>query len=113
MGYSETTPSEIRCFLTVRRVETPLESNASRGPPEILSRYDPTPLTVLQSFGSFASRFRHAPRWEQGVHNAAKLFREIRQRDYSGGSSQVRERTVPMNGWRRRSSALSPLSRTT
>jgi transposase len=30
-------------------------------------------------------------RWEQGVHNATKLFREIQQRGYGGGGSQVRE----------------------
>ena len=39
-------------------------------------------------------------RWEQGVHNAAKLFREIRQRGYSGGSSQVREL---VSAWRQES----------
>lgn len=29
-------------------------------------------------------------RWEQGVHNGAKLLREIRQRGYNGGGSQLR-----------------------
>ena len=29
-------------------------------------------------------------RWEQGVHNATKLFREVKQRGYQGGSSQLR-----------------------
>lgn len=28
-------------------------------------------------------------RWEQGVHNGYKLFREIRQRGYAGGTTQV------------------------
>jgi transposase len=36
-------------------------------------------------------------RWEQGVQNASKLFREIQQRGYPGGRSQLREVVSP---WR-------------
>jgi len=36
-------------------------------------------------------------RWEQGVHNAHKLFREIQKRGYPGGYTQVRRLVA---GWR-------------
>ena len=36
-------------------------------------------------------------RWEAGVHNASRLFREIQKRGYSGGSSQLRAFLSP---WR-------------
>jgi transposase len=36
-------------------------------------------------------------RWEQGVHNAAKLLGELRQRGYQGGYSRLREIVGP---WR-------------
>jgi transposase len=36
-------------------------------------------------------------RWEKGVHNAAKLFYEIRRQGYSGGASQLRALVA---GWR-------------
>ncbi len=36
-------------------------------------------------------------RWEQGVHNGAKLFSEIQKRGYTGGYTQLREFVKP---WR-------------
>jgi transposase len=36
-------------------------------------------------------------RWEQGVHNASRLFREIQKRGYGGGYTQVKR---VVRGWR-------------
>ena len=41
-------------------------------------------------------------RWEQGVHNASKLFGEIQKRGYLGGYTQVKELVRPWRAEERR-----------
>jgi len=49
----------------------------------------------VQKIDAYRSYLRE--RWEQGVENAYRLFREIRQRGYSGGITRVAQ---VVQGWR-------------
>jgi len=61
------------------------------GPPKTYQRNNITPVK-LDSYKSYLRE-----RWEQGVHNGAKLLGEIQKRGYSGGYTQLREWIKP---WR-------------
>ena len=61
------------------------------GPPKRYERKNAAPAK-LETYKSYLRE-----RWEQGVHNAAKLFIELRKRGYAGGYTQLREYVKP---WR-------------
>lgn len=61
------------------------------GPPKSYERKSAAPVK-LEPFKSYLRE-----RWEQGVHNGAKLFGELQKRGYTGGYTQLREWIKP---WR-------------